>query len=95
MYRENDLDCTDFDAAPEPIKSQRYREKWDCLSKEATYQLIRQIKPRVALSGHTHHGCTRPLPNGDGVEITIPSFSWRNKNNPTYGLVRYLIIKIV
>lgn len=87
MYRDSDKECTDSDAAPYPVKNERFRERWECLSQEATYQILNQLRPRVAISGHTHHGCTRPLPSGDGIEITIPSFSWRNKENPTYGLV--------
>lgn len=81
------MECNDFDAAPLPLKQERFRENWDCLSQEATFQLLNQIKPRLALSGHTHHGCTRKLPIGEGIEVTIPSFSWRNKNNPNYMLV--------
>ncbi|CAH1133814.1 unnamed protein product [Ceutorhynchus assimilis] len=87
LYRESDKECTDFDAAPMPEKEELFRENWECLSKEATYQILKQVQPRLALSGHTHHGCTRQLPIG-GIEITIPSFSWRNKNNPNYALVR-------
>lgn len=86
LYRESDKECNDFDAAPFPEKEERFREKLECLSKEATYTILKQIKPRLALSGHTHHGCTRKLPFEYGIEITMPSFSWRNKNNPNYGL---------
>lgn len=57
-------------------------------------QLLKQIRPRLALSGHTHHGCTRELPNNEGLEITIPSFSWRNKKNPTFGMV-FLIVECI
>nr|CAH7759887.1 unnamed protein product [Callosobruchus chinensis] len=94
LYRQSDADCNDFDAAPLPIKHERFRERWECLSQEATYQLLTQVKPRLALSGHTHHGCTRKLPIGEGIEITVPSFSWRNKDNPNYLLVSglYFII---
>lgn len=88
LYRQSDTECNDEDAAPYPIKVERFRENWECLSKVATTQLLKQIQPRLALSGHTHHGCTRTLESGDGIEITIPSFSWRNKKNPTFGLVR-------
>ncbi|XP_028132714.1 metallophosphoesterase 1 isoform X1 [Diabrotica virgifera virgifera] len=84
LYRQSDMECNDFDAAPFPIKQERFRERWECLSQEATYQLLNQVKPRLSLSGHTHHGCTRPLPVGEGLEVTIPSFSWRNKDNPNY-----------
>jgi UDP-2,3-diacylglucosamine pyrophosphatase LpxH len=86
LYRQSDMECNDFDAAPHPIKQERFRERWECLSQEATTQLLNQVKPRLALSGHTHHGCTRRLPTGEGLEITIPSFSWRNKDNPNFGL---------
>ncbi|KAJ8929240.1 hypothetical protein NQ314_018119 [Rhamnusium bicolor] len=89
LYRQSDMECNDFDAAPFPVKQERFRERWECLSQEATLQLLNQIKPRIALSGHTHHGCTRPLPTGDGIEVTIPSFSWRNKDNPNYLLALF------
>ncbi|XP_050295132.1 metallophosphoesterase 1-like [Anthonomus grandis grandis] len=86
LYRKSDEECTDFDAAPYPEIMEPFKEKRECLSKEATTQLMEQINPRLALSGHTHHGCTRKLPHPvkDGVEITIPSFNLRNKNNPNY-----------
>ncbi|CAG9814382.1 unnamed protein product [Phaedon cochleariae] len=84
LYRQSDMECSDFDSAPYPVKQERFRERWECLSQEATLQILDQLKPRLALSGHTHHGCTRPLPTGDGVEVTVPSFSWRNKDNPNY-----------
>lgn len=81
------MECNDLDSAPMPVKQEKFKENYDCLSQEATYHLLNQIKPRLSLSGHTHHGCTRKLPFDGGLEITIPSFSWRNKNNPTIGLV--------
>ncbi|XP_022914166.1 metallophosphoesterase 1 [Onthophagus taurus] len=86
LYRKSDIECTDDDAAPEDIKKQLFKEKWQCVSKEASNQLLKQLHPRLVVSGHTHHGCTRKLVIGDGVEISIPSFSWRNKNNPNYGM---------
>ncbi|KAF5303014.1 hypothetical protein FQR65_LT08343 [Abscondita terminalis] len=86
LYRESDKECDEPDEAPFPLKSQKFKEGWDCLSKGSSYQLLRQIQPRLVLSGHSHHGCTRNLTLGKGIEVTIPSFSWRNKNNPSYGL---------
>ncbi|XP_018325115.1 metallophosphoesterase 1 isoform X2 [Agrilus planipennis] len=86
LYRQSDINCTEPDEAPYPEKIEKYKEKWDCLGKNATEQLIRQIKPRLAVSGHSHHGCTRSLPSNNGIEITLPSFNWRNKINPSYGL---------
>lgn len=89
------MECNDFDAAPVLIKQEQFREKWECISKESTNQLLNQVKPRLALSGHTHHGCTRKLPTNDGIEVTIPSFSWRNKNNPNYFLVSFFFNKLM
>jgi hypothetical protein len=46
------------------------------------------VKPRLVLSGHTHHGCNTS--HGPGVtEITVSSFSWRNKRNPAFLLVSF------
>ncbi|KAF5279751.1 hypothetical protein FQA39_LY05441 [Lamprigera yunnana] len=86
LYRISDENCDEPDEAPFPLKTQKYREGIDCLGKGATYQLLKQIEPRLVLTGHSHHGCTRNLSILEGIEITLPSFSWRNKNNPSYGL---------
>lgn len=86
LYRQSDMDCNEPDSAHMPVKKERFRERWECLSQESTFQLLNQLHPRLALSGHTHHGCVLPLANGEGLEITVPSFSWRNKNDPTYSL---------
>ncbi|KAB0798267.1 hypothetical protein PPYR_09260 [Photinus pyralis] len=86
LYRETDEVCNEPDEAPFPLKSKKYREGWDCLTTGSTYQLLKQIDPRVVISGHTHYGCTRNLSNGRGVEFTLASFSWRNTNTPSYGL---------
>ena len=62
-----------------------YRPQWDCLSEQSSKLLLEKIKPRLVLSGHTHHGCKNlhTLPNGGKVpEWSVASFSWRNRNNP-------------
>jgi hypothetical protein len=38
------------------------------------------------VTGHTHHGCHRTH-REDIHEWTLPSFSWRNKDNPSFMLV--------
>jgi len=49
-------------------------------------KLLSLIRPRLVLSGHTHHGCY--VVHEDGTpEMTIPSFSWRNRDNPSFVLV--------
>lgn len=39
MYRKSDKVCNEPDEAPKEIKNEIFREKWDCLSKEATIQV--------------------------------------------------------
>uniref|UniRef100_A0A8C0G0P7 Metallophosphoesterase 1 n=1 Tax=Chelonoidis abingdonii TaxID=106734 RepID=A0A8C0G0P7_CHEAB len=46
-------------------------------------QLLWWFHPRLILSGHTHSAC-EVLHNGKIPEISVPSFSWRNRNNPSF-----------
>ena len=80
------MSCTGVDAPPPDLKQITNREKWEVVSKEMSNTLLTLIRPRLVLSGHTHHGCY--LVHEDGTpEMTIPSFSWRNRNNPSFVLV--------
>ncbi|KAG8571281.1 hypothetical protein GDO81_011582 [Engystomops pustulosus] len=45
-------------------------------------QLLRLIQPRLILSGHTHSACE--VLHDNVPEISVPSFSWRNRNNPSF-----------
>lgn len=81
LFRKSDADCLpDFDEAPD--KKVPFREGWDCLTEESSQELLTLIKPRLVLSGHTHHGCR--LKHGNIPEWSVSSFSWRNRNNPTF-----------
>lgn len=81
-YRPSDEQCDESDIP----KTEKYREGWEVLSKAATQFLGKQLSPRVAFSGHSHHYCRlRNMWNVD--EYTIASFSWRNKPNPSFLLV--------
>lgn len=82
MYRESDKICNELDQAPDEIKAIKFRERWECLSKEASEQLLDILNPRLVVAGHTHHGCRR-IHRDDVLEFTISSFSWRNKVNPS------------
>jgi len=48
-------------------------------------QLIAKLEPRLILDAHTHNFCETQY-NGT-PEWTIASFSWRNRNNPSFILV--------
>ena len=57
-FRHDDRLCADEeDAAPESLKSQEFRENWECLSAESTEKLLSAINPRAVFDGHTHFGC--------------------------------------
>ncbi|XP_061775605.1 metallophosphoesterase 1 [Nerophis ophidion] len=82
LYRVSDAGCRGKDAAPPGERHLLFREKYDVLSKEASQKLLQWFKPRLILSGHTHSGC-EVLHDNKYPEISVPSFSWRNRNNPS------------
>lgn len=82
-YRRSDAVCIERDIPEIEV----YRENWEVLSRDATNFLAENFNPCVAFSGHSHHYCrTRTI--WDAEEYTLASFSWRNKNNPSFLLVR-------
>lgn len=86
FYRQSDEICQQTDIG----EMEKYREGWEVLSKDATKLINKLLKPRVGFSGHSHHYChlrNRLMSNMD--EYTLASFSWRNKNNPSFLLVRH------
>lgn len=82
-YRKSDESCIEHDSPVIEI----YKESREVLSKNATEYLRQKLHPRVAFSGHSHHYCYTKSRLGV-EEYTIASFSWRNKNNPSFFLVR-------
>ncbi|XP_068605214.1 metallophosphoesterase 1 [Brachionichthys hirsutus] len=83
LYRLSDAACTGLDAAPPEERHLLFREKYDVLSKDASQKLLQWFKPRLILSGHTHSGC-EVLHDNKYPEVSVPSFSWRNRNNPSF-----------
>lgn len=88
LYRQSDSHCNESDSAPEEEKDATFREKWDCISRESSQLLVEHLSPRLVLSGHTHHFCVTKH-NDDLSEWTVPSFSWRNKKNPSFLLAKF------
>ncbi|XP_055490361.1 metallophosphoesterase 1 isoform X1 [Leucoraja erinacea] len=83
LYRVSDAECTGEDSASPEEKKLLFRERYDTLSVEASNMLLWWLQPRLVLSGHTHSACT--VQHGSQrPEISIPSFSWRNRNNPSF-----------
>lgn len=82
MYRKSDEDCISHDS---PV-IEKYKERWEVLSKDSSKLIGDLLKPRLAFSGHSHHYCH--IKNTLNIEeFTVASFSWRNKNNPSFLLV--------
>jgi hypothetical protein len=90
MYRKSDELCTGDDAAPESEKYTEFRTDLDCLSESSSQMLLSSLKPRLIISGHTHHGCLYHHKGADSSsipEVSVPSYSWRNRDNPSFFLV--------
>ncbi|XP_032645315.1 metallophosphoesterase 1 isoform X1 [Chelonoidis abingdonii] len=83
LYRRSDAECIGEDSALPEEKNIPFKEKYDVLSREASQKLLWWFHPRLILSGHTHSAC-EVLHNGKIPEISVPSFSWRNRNNPSF-----------
>jgi len=88
LYRDSDEMCDELDEAPSPDKFDKFREGWECISNSSSQLLKDKLKPRIAFTGHTHHGCRTNHEEGF-MEWTVSSFSWRNKNNPAFLLARF------
>lgn len=86
MFRSSDINCSGPDSAPEDEKRKIFQPKMDCLSKDATQQILEQLNPRLIMNGHVHHFC-HTLHMDVIPEWTLSSFSWRNKNNPSFILL--------
>ena len=84
LYRESDAQCDEEDEAPANEKHKPFQANMDCLNANSTQFLLDAVRPRWVLSGHTHHGCK--IEHGDNriPEWSVSSFSWRNRNNPTF-----------
>ncbi|KAF8568528.1 hypothetical protein P879_05771 [Paragonimus westermani] len=94
LFRTTELGCPSkpADAMPVAKRPVAYRPKWDCLSSMATRQLLRQLRPRLVLSGHSHYSChlVHTIDDNPGLvvpEWTVASFSWRNLPNPSFLLL--------
>jgi hypothetical protein len=60
------------------------------LSQEASVHLLTKIQPRLAFTAHTHDFCYTEHPSLNNKiipEWTVPSFSWRNRDDPSFMLL--------
>uniref|UniRef100_A0A674D7N9 Metallophosphoesterase 1 n=1 Tax=Salmo trutta TaxID=8032 RepID=A0A674D7N9_SALTR len=83
MYHLNDVECTGQDIASLEERHQVFHEHYDMLYQEASQRLLCYFPPCLILSGHTHSAC-KVVHDNKHPEISVPSFSWRNRNNPSF-----------
>ncbi|XP_037078573.1 metallophosphoesterase 1-like [Pollicipes pollicipes] len=90
LYRASDAHCAGPDAAPPAVRTQPFRAGWECLSAAASSAILTRLRPRLVASGHTHHACRTEhrTPLGPVTEHSVPSFSWRNRADPSFLMLR-------
>lgn len=86
LFRKSDVNCSGPDSMPQEEKSDKFREKIDCISKPSSDFILQELNPRLVFSGHTHHGCLTKHGEDKIPEYTLASFNWRNKHNPSFVL---------
>ena len=88
LFRDSDRLCGfERDSTPETEKYKPFKQKWDCLSENATKLIVKTLRPRLVITGHTHYGCV--IRHSDSLyEWTVPSFNYRNTFNPSLLLVK-------
>lgn len=89
LYRINDENCYEADSAEGAERSTQFRPKLDCVSKESTDLLLKSLNPKLVLTGHTHNGCFKIHEPGHIPEYTVASFSWRNRRNPSFLVIKF------
>ncbi|CAF2034501.1 unnamed protein product [Rotaria magnacalcarata] len=89
LYRASDANCSLW-RQPSLSQSTRHKERYDVLSREASDNLLKKIKPRLVFTAHTHDFCYTEHTDIKGKVIpewTVPSFSWRNRDDPSFMLL--------
>lgn len=84
LHRYSDSECYEGDGAPRDKKHRPFNSNGDCLSKNSTELLLDLFQPRCILSAHTHNGCKVYHGEEKVPEWSVSSFSWKNRNNPTF-----------
>jgi len=92
MYRISDANCSKWSSTSLKSTSQflPHKEGYNVLSQEATDHLLTTIQPRLIFTAHTHNYCyTEHHSTNDKIipEWTVPSFSWQNRNDPSFMLL--------
>ncbi|CAH0487177.1 unnamed protein product [Peronospora farinosa] len=66
----------------------KYDTHHHVLSRELSAELLGKIQPSLVLSGHTHAWCAYQHFGTSTMEYTTPAFSWGQRPDPSYALIR-------
>lgn len=66
----------------------KYAPHHHVLSQRLSSELLMKIQPDVVLSGHTHAWCEYKRHWTGAKEYTVPAFSWGQRPDPSYALLR-------
>uniref|UniRef100_K3WEE3 Calcineurin-like phosphoesterase domain-containing protein n=1 Tax=Globisporangium ultimum (strain ATCC 200006 / CBS 805.95 / DAOM BR144) TaxID=431595 RepID=K3WEE3_GLOUD len=93
LYRVDDLRCGDARVRESGHVTYehpafKYAAHHHVLSQELSSKLLLQIQPSVVLSGHTHAWCAYDGHWTGAKEFTVPAFSWGQRPDPSYALLR-------
>eukprot|EP01135_Chromosphaera_perkinsii_P011783 Nk52_evm29s2496 gene=Nk52_evmTU29s2496 len=62
-------------------------EDYEVITKSSTKLILDELKPRLVLSGHTHYKCLAFHENNI-PEITVSTFNWRMRSDPSFLLMK-------
>lgn len=78
--------CLPLGSVVPSAREEPYQVGQDMVSARNSARVLESFRPRLVLSGHTHRWCDRV--HGDGTrEVTVPSLSWRNRDDPGFGFL--------
>ncbi|CAF3409193.1 unnamed protein product [Rotaria sp. Silwood1] len=89
LYRVSDANCSLWTQSSSS-KFVSHKQRYDVLSQEASENLLKKIKPRLVFTAHTHDFCYTEHTDMKDKKIpewTVPSFSWRYRDDPSLMLL--------
>jgi len=89
MYRLIDHDCgVDRHFESDRAESDQDLSKHNnVLSKFVTQKLLERVQPNLVFSGRLQSRCIRTHDNGQVIEVTLPTYSWRLRPDPSFAVL--------
>jgi len=102
LHRAGEALCAQDEADVSDDAAYGYRDAYisgdDVLSEAVTRRVLEAVAPRFVLSGHTHRHCRSPADPAVSPprpeEVTVSTFSWRNRDDPSFVLLEATATKV-